>query len=108
MRRAMICVSFMLAVLQLWPVVFGRGEDSGGAAAAARAIPAAVAHPAPLSTDAAKALASKPKLVARQSMPTCYQTYERKFGQCGGGDSACQLKVGDDWDVCEATGLWPA
>ncbi len=78
------------------------------AAAAARAIPAAVAHPAPLSTDAAKALASKPKLVARQSMPTCYQTYERKFGQCGGGDSACQLKVGDDWDVCEATGLWPA
>ena len=105
MRRAMICVSFMLAVVQIWPMVFGAKGDSGAAVAAAPAIPAAVAQPVP---GVAKSLTNKPKPGARQSMPTCYQTYERKFGQCGGGDAACQLSVNDAWDVCEATGLWPA
>lgn len=111
MRRAMICVCFMLALLQLWPMVFGGSSDAGAAVAAS---PAAVTAPvAPRVVRVAATRAATPVAGARPrpaalSMPSCYQLYERAFAQCGSGNPACQLKTGDHWDVCEATGFWPS
>ena len=105
MRRVIICVSFMLAIFQLWPVVFGQ---SAGAAAAAAAAPV-VAHKsgAAISQVATKPLTTNVISGTKPSMPTCFETYGRRFAQCSGNDASCQLRVIDHWDVCEATGLWP-
>lgn len=105
MRRAMICVSFMLAVIQLWPLAFG-GWGSSNPVAEARLVPAA--HAASATKAAVKAVAVPVrKRAAPAGMPTCYQRYERAYASCGGGNAGCQLRAGDNWDVCEATGFWP-
>lgn len=111
MRRAMICVSFMLAILQLWPMVFG--QKSGGAANAAQSEPrfVAAAQAAPRSVAAVARRDMTPIPVKARAtdapMPSCYHLYEKAFARCGPGGAACQLKAGDAWDVCEATGFWP-
>ena len=101
MRRAMICVSFMLAIVQVWPLIFS-GSGAKNPIAQARFVPGAQA--------AVKPVAMKiPTRVrpAQSGMPTCYQRYERAYASCGGGNARCQLRAGDNWDVCEATGFWP-
>ena len=104
MRKVIICVSFMLAILQLWPVVFGQSAGAGAAAAAA---PVVTRKPgAGVSQLSVKPLTNV-AIGSKGSLPTCFETYGRRFAQCSGNDSACQLRVIDHWDVCEATGLWP-
>ncbi|HEX8413405.1 MAG TPA: hypothetical protein VF637_05900 [Sphingomicrobium sp.] len=104
MRRVIICVSFMLAILQLWPVVFGQSAGAGAASAAAVVTPKPGAGVSQLSVKPVTNIAIGSK---SPSLPTCFETYGRRFAQCSGNDSACQLRVIDHWDVCEATGLWP-
>ena len=105
MRRAMICVSVMLALLQFWPMVFGqRGGPTAAAATAPteapKPIPAvATAKPMPVQIAANTAPSSAPK--------GCYQQYRVAFGSCSKDDKACQIKMADKWDLCEATGFWP-
>lgn len=104
MRRAMICVSIMLAMLQVWPMMFGHRTVGAGAVSVAASLP---------KTIPAVALASsKPRIEAAAAVSTplpksCYRQYQAKFGQCPAGDQACHVKVADDWDLCEATGVWP-
>ena len=101
MRRAMICVSFMLAIVQLWPMIFGHVEG-GSPVVEARLVPAAQA------AVMTKPVTMPARIPLRKlSMPTCYQRYERAFASCAPGNASCQLRVGDNWDVCEATGFWP-
>ena len=104
MRKAMICVSVMLALFQLWPVVFGR---PGGKAPTA----AAVAAVAPRAVLAVATASTMPELTpASASAPapkSCYRQYQAKFAQCPAADQACHVKVADQWDLCEAKGIWP-
>lgn len=101
MRRAMICASFMLAIVQLWPLIFG-GWGNDNPVATARLVPAAQAATRPLPVKVPARIKA-----ARSDLPTCYQRYERAYATCGGGNADCQLRAGDNWDVCEATGFWP-
>ena len=100
----MICVSVMLALFQLWPVVFGQ---RGGKAPTAAAVVAA----APRAVMAVAAASAAPDLTrAAVSIPapkSCYRQYQAKFGQCAAGDQACHVKMADQWDLCEAQGMWP-
>jgi hypothetical protein len=97
----MICVSVMLAVVQLWPLVFG-GWGERDVAQAARLVPTAQAAVKPVTVKVPARV--RP---AQSGMPTCYQRYERAYASCGAGHAGCQLRAGDNWDVCEATGFWP-
>lgn len=98
MRRAMMCVGFMLAMVELWPVVFGH-SDSGNPVMEAQFVPSARA--------AGRSLTPARLRASPIGMPTCYQRYERAYNACRPGDGACRLQMGDNWDVCEATGFWP-
>ncbi len=104
MRNAMICVSVMLALFQAWPVVFG--HRAGIAPTAAPVLAAA-----PRVTMAVAKASTIPKMVpAVASVPapkTCYQQYRAKFGHCAAADQVCHIKTADQWDLCEATGMWP-
>lgn len=114
MRRAMICVSVMLAMFQVWPMVFGQRGEAGAAQAAAvvpqrkAAISAVPQAAAAVISPAIKPVAGKVVVKRASAMPTCFQQYQRVYAQCGNGDPSCQLRAGDHWDVCEATGFWPA
>jgi hypothetical protein len=101
----MICVSVMLALFLVWPMIFGQQGDGAASAATARvemprAIPAvAVAKVIPI-----PAKVSMPAAVAPKS---CYKRYKIAFESCARGDQACHIKVADQWDLCDATGFWP-
>ena len=97
----MICVSFMLAIVQLWPLVFS-GSGSKNPIAQARFMPAAQAAAKPVTLTVPNRVRPAPS-----GMPTCYQRYERAYASCGVGKAGCQLRAGDNWDICEATGFWP-
>lgn len=109
MRRAMICVSVMLAILQLWPMVFGQSHVSVESAAQAskptlvasrETVPAVATQPAPAVKYAAQVSEPKPQL-------SCYRRYQAVYAACSSNDGSCRMKAADNWDLCEATGLWP-
>ena len=109
MRKAMICVCFMLALLQVWPMIFG--HRAGEASAAVSAVTAPIVAPKPVAAVAVAAIAPAP---AQVSVPgsvqpkSCYKQYEAVNNACSRGDQACHAKAADKWDLCEATGFWPS
>lgn len=105
MRKAMICVSFMLLLLQLWPMVFGHraGEASAAVSAETRA-PKVIAAVASTQSIPIPAAISVPGDGAPKS---CYKQYTAVFAACAHDDQACHIKAADQWDLCEATGFWP-
>lgn len=105
MRKAMICVSFMLLLLQLWPMVFGHraGEASAAVSAEAHA-PKVIAAVATTQAIPVPAAVSVPADGAPKS---CYKQYTAVFAACTRDDQACHIKAADQWDLCEATGFWP-
>jgi len=105
MRKAMICVSVMLVLLQIWPMLFGHraGEASAAISAEASApklIPA-VATTRVIPIPAAVSVAGDGAPVS------CYKRYTAVFAACSHEDKACHIKAADQWDLCEATGFWP-
>jgi hypothetical protein len=102
----MICVSVMLAILQIWPMMFGH---DGNQAIAAEPV-TVVATPQPLEQKVAVLPVPQP-VVAGESrveippMESCLSAYRRALNECRHGDSGCSLRVSDRWQVCEATGF---
>jgi hypothetical protein len=104
----MICVSFMLAILLVWPMVFGSGGSSSLNAAPV------VSRPAIVSTaraDGAKLIRTAVVQVTpppAKAIESCFKRYERAYAGCTGeAGGTCRQKVADGWDLCEATGFWP-
>ncbi|MDB5706612.1 MAG: hypothetical protein JWN66_3728 [Sphingomonas bacterium] len=105
MRKAMICVSVMLALLQFWPMVFGQHGEAGATASAAHAeMPRPIPAVAMAKVIPIPAKVSTPGAVAPKS---CYKQYQAAFAACSRDDQACHIKTADQWDLCEATGFWP-
>jgi len=105
MRRAMICVSVMLALFLVWPMIFGQhGEGVASAAIATRAVPKPVPAVAVATVIPIPAKVSLPAAVAPKS---CYKHYQAAVQQCARGNQACGINAADQWDLCEATGFWP-
>jgi hypothetical protein len=109
----MICLSVMLALVQLWPVVFGHrmmptvpakaAEVLQLASAKPIAAPHRVSQPVPAAaTGTAKSL---PATGAANPIG-CYQRYQLAYRACSPRDSGCRMAAADHWDLCEATGLW--
>ncbi len=103
MRKAMICVCVMLAMVQVWPMIFGHraGEAS---AAVSEHVQQAKLIPAVATVQLAPAKVSVPAGGAPKS---CYRQYQTVFATCAKNDQACHIKAADQWDLCEATGFWP-
>ena len=100
----MICVSVVLALFQMWPLFFGhRGAAAPSAAAVVAAAPHAVLAVARVSATPQMTPAAMPVPAPK----SCYRQYQAKFGQCSAADQACHVKTADQWDLCEATGMWP-
>ena len=100
MRKWMICASFVLAMLQLWPMVFGHKVNAEVQAA----VPSTQLIPA-----VATAKSSPIKVaVSASSGPqqSCYTHYRAAYSVCIAGDHTCRLHAADAWDLCEATGTW--
>jgi len=109
MRNALICAGAMLAMLLLWPFVFG---TTGGSAANA----SQTAHVASTATMAIPEPAVvRPAIPPRTVSPgpgsaveSCFRRYQRTFNACAhGGIDACRHRAIDGWDICEVTGFWP-
>ena len=108
MRQAMICVSVMLALVQLWPVVFGHRLQATMPALAAETKLAAAS---PASSQSVPAVAvvpvSKALPVTGKANPIgCYQRYQIAYRACSPSDGGCRMAAADRWDLCEATGMW--
>lgn len=97
-RNALICAGTMLALLLLWPVVFG-----GGAASSAMAGTVTIPIP-PRSYPSS--LAALPRIAP--ATESCAATRMRAAKACGAGNVACAHAVADAFDVCEAKGMWPS
>lgn len=112
MRRAMICVSVMLAILQIWPLVFGQPKTAVEVAerAATSTAHAATIASSQLVPAVAEAGRKPVQLAVQAAAPaakmTCYRHYEIAYAACTPGDRACRMQAADNWDLCEATGLW--
>ena len=108
MRKAMSCVSFMLAIVQLWPLAFAHRSMAEVASPAAHA---AVVIPVPKRMAAVALVpvsASIPASVSKSTAPSsCFQEYRAKGTVCVEGEAGCGAKAADQWDLCEATGFWP-
>jgi hypothetical protein len=100
MRKWMILATVMLAVFQLWPMVFGHNSNSEAAAS----MPAAhlVAAVASSSATPIKVAAIKPAGPPQ----SCYVHYRAAYTACAVGDRVCHTHAADAWDLCEATGSW--
>jgi hypothetical protein len=105
MRKAMICVSFMLVLLQVWPMLFGhRAGEATAAISAEESAPRLIAAVATTKAIPIPAAVSVPGNGAPMS---CYKHYKAVFAGCSKGDQTCHIKAADAWDLCEATGFWP-
>ena len=105
MRRAMICVSVMLALFQIWPTIFG--QRGAGALAAETALPSA---PKPSSVAAAvKAIPipARASNLGSAAPRSCEAQYQAALRRCDATDKSCRIKTIDQSDVCDATGFWP-
>jgi hypothetical protein len=101
----MICVSVMLAILQIWPMMFGHDANQAIAAEPLRPIPPTrgaarnvVILPVPQPADGQ----SRAVIPAMQS---CLGLYREALNECRRGDANCTLTASDRWQVCEATGF---
>ena len=103
MRKAMIFVCVMLAMLQVWPMVFGHRAGEASAAISDRTEKPRLI-PAVATTQLVPATVSMPASGAPKS---CYKQYQAAFATCSKDDQACHIKTADQWDLCEATGFWP-
>lgn len=112
----MIWTSVGLAIFLAWPMVFGSAETSSVRAAGAKV--AAAAGPkveallgeAESSASGARFVKTAVKTVpSAQStaLENCFKRYEREYARCSAVNSSCRLTVADQWDLCEATGVWP-
>ena len=105
MRKAMICVSMMLVLLQVWPMLFGHRAGEASAAISAEAeVPRVIAAVATTRAIPVPAAVSVPGDGAPVG---CYKRYKAVFAACSTDDKACRIKAADQWDLCEATGFWP-
>ena len=100
----MICVSVVLALFQMWPLVFGH---HGTATPSAATVVAVAPHAALAVARASVIPEMTPAAVSVPAPKSCYRQYQAKFGQCSATDQACHVKAADQWDLCEATGMWP-
>ncbi len=101
----MICVSVMLAILQIWPMMFG--QDSNRAIAAEPVRVVAMARPAAKNVailPVPQPVAGEPKAAIPQ-MESCLRLYQRALSECRYGDTDCRLRLSNRWQVCEATGF---
>ncbi|GAA0337058.1 hypothetical protein GCM10009087_54380 [Sphingomonas oligophenolica] len=104
MRKAMICVCVMLAMVQVWPMLFGHRAGEASAASSERA-----AQPKLIPAVAtAKIVPAKVSMPAGGAPKSCYKQYQAAFAVCAKDDQACHIKTADQWDLCEATGFWPS
>lgn len=109
MRKMMICVSVMLALVQLWPMVFGHQMMPTAPAIAAQAV--ALVSPGRVG----QAIPAVAKHADKNALPAtgaanpigCYQRYQRAYSACSPDSSGCRMQAADHWDLCEATGFWP-
>lgn len=105
MRRAMICVSVMLAFVQVWPMIFGNRSvvdvaSPGARAAVVIAVPPRAVRPTVKLAHVVPAKASAPS--------SCFARYRARYAACAKGDLACGTTASNQWDLCEATGFWPS
>ena len=100
MRNWMICASVVLAIFQLWPMIFGHGAN--GTATTSMARPRLVAAVASSRLAPIKVAAMAPDGPPQ----SCYAHYRTLYTACPIGDRACHLRAADAWDLCEATGTW--
>lgn len=106
MRNAMICVSIMLTLFLVWPVVFGGGDNLYRAIAAPtpQRVVAPLASEARLIKTEVRKISSPRPLVVEG----CRTRYERAYAACPmNNGTTCRQRVADRWDLCEATGFWP-
>ncbi|MEG3122642.1 hypothetical protein U1738_01835 [Sphingomonas sp. GB1N7] len=97
MRKAMIGITAMLALIQIWPAMFGQRSAADLSVPAAHA---AASSPIPTRRGAASAWETT-------TPPACAPQYRETLAACTKGDRACSNKAVNAWDVCEATGFWP-
>ncbi len=106
----MICITVMLAVFLGWPLAFGGDAPSGVRevrAAASSAVVAARSVP----RDKAQVVRAgfDPDVSGVTERPeSCYNRFRRENRACerGNAGAACRLKASDQWDLCEARGVW--
>ncbi len=79
-------------------MLFGHGDSSN---------PVMEAQFVPSAQAADRAMVPSWLRASPIGMPTCCQRYERAYNSCRAGDASCRMLMGDNWDVCEATGFWP-
>lgn len=112
MRRAMICITVMLALVQGWPLVFGGKQTPVEVAVSAvRSTANAAAGGSTQLVPAVASASSRPNQLIGQAprskgQLSCYRHYEIAFAACSPRDRACRMGAADQWDLCEATGLW--
>lgn len=111
MRRVMICVSVMLAILQLWPMVMGNYVTPAQVAAtAAPSARAATTRPEKIAAfvggNPVNPIKRSNQVAVTPGQVSCYRHYEIAFGACSPADRDCRMKAADQWDLCEATGFW--
>jgi hypothetical protein len=102
----MIFVSVMLAILQIWPMLFGQDANQAIAAEPVHIVSARQ------SANQKVAILTVPRPVvageaqaAIPSMESCLITYRRALSECRRDDLSCGLRTSDRWQVCEATGF---
>ena len=104
MRKAMICVSVLLALFQIWPMVFGHdGVGALAAATPARPMPAIVPVASAAKTTS---IATRPGNNGNV-LKSCQALYRETASVCSVTDPACGNRAIDKWDICDATGFWP-
>lgn len=100
MRKWMIFATILLAMFQLWPMVFGHNSNSQASASM---------PPAHLAPAVATATMTPIKIAASKPAgppQSCYGHYRALYSACTAGDRACHLRAADEWDLCEAKGTW--
>ena len=110
MRNAMICVSVMLAAFLGWPLAFGGhgGNPLDSSSVEARPPIAAPAKPAEKPKPMPAAVQAAAPAPGGGQPESCYHRYQREVKACTGNNgAACRLKSADNWDLCEARGVWP-
>ena len=104
-RRAMICVSVMLALFQIWPMILG--QRGAGALAAETARPSAPKPASVVTTVRVIPIPAKASNLGSAAPRNCQPQYQAALRRCATTDKACHIKTVDQWDVCDATGFWP-
>lgn len=111
MRNVMIVANVVMAAFLAWPYVFETDmvkkrtptvEDARHAVEAAAAMVAAV--------PSVKVVPRANAAAARQNTApeSCYKRFQREVKLCPEAPkgAGCKLGVADQWDLCEATGIW--